>query len=74
MSNETQFKYGVDVDELIKVKCREWQSEFLKMFPRANRGEDGLIVFCPKDFDSKIECGRDPCGECRKKYWLEEVE
>lgn len=50
------------------------QSEFLKMFPRANRGEDGLIVFCPKDFDSKIECGRDPCGECRKKYWLEEVE
>lgn len=54
------------------IKTR--QSEFLKMFPRANRGEDGLIVFCPKDFDSKIECGRDPCGECRKKYWLEEVE
>lgn len=50
------------------------QSEFLKMFPRAKRGEDGLIVFCPKDFDSKIECGHDPCGECRKKYWLEEVE
>ena len=27
MSNETQFKYGVDVDELIKVKCREWQMQ-----------------------------------------------
>ena len=25
MVNETQFKYGVDVDEPIKVKCREWQ-------------------------------------------------
>lgn len=50
------------------------QSEFLKMFPRANRDEGGLIVFCPKDFDSKIECGHDPCGECRKKYWLEEIE
>lgn len=56
------------------------QSELLKMFPRAERGEDGLIVFCPEDFDSKIECppkkggGHDQCGECRKKYWLEEVE
>lgn len=56
------------------------QSEFLKMFPRAGRGEDGLIVFCPEDFDSKFECplkrgsGHDLCGECRKNYWLEEVE
>lgn len=56
------------------------QSEFLKMFPRAGRGEDGLIVFCPEDFDSKFECplkrgsGHDLCGDCRKKYWLEEVE
>lgn len=55
------------------------QSEFLKMFPRAGRGEDGLIVFCPEDFDSKFECplkrcsGHDLCGECRKNYWLEEV-
>ena len=31
------------------------QSEFLKMFPRAGRGEDGLIVFCPEDFDSKFD-------------------
>lgn len=56
------------------------QSEFLKMFPKAGRGEDGLIVFCPEDFDSKFECplkrgsGHDLCGECRKNYWLEEVE
>lgn len=56
------------------------QSEFLKMFPRAGRGEDGLIVFCPEDFDPKFECplkrgsGHDLCGECRKNYWLEEVE
>ena len=56
------------------------QSEFLKMFPRAGRGEDGLIVFCPEDFDSKFECplkrggGHDLCGECRKNYWLEEVD
>lgn len=56
------------------------QSEFLKMFPRAGRGEDGLIVFCPEDFNSKFECplkrggGHDQCGDCRREYWLEEVE
>lgn len=56
------------------------QSELLKMFPRAGRGEDGLIVFCPEDFDSKFECplkrgsGNDLCGECRKNYWLAEVD
>ena len=27
MVNETQFKYGVDVYEPIKVKCREWQKQ-----------------------------------------------
>ena len=56
------------------------QSEFLKMFPKAGRGEDGLIVFCPEDFDSKFECplkrggGHDQCGDCRREYWLKEVE
>lgn len=56
------------------------QSELLKMFPRAEQGEDGLVVFCPENFDSKIECpskkggGYGQCGECRKNYWLEEVE
>lgn len=56
------------------------QSELLKMFPRAGRGEDGLIVFCPEDFDSKFECplkrgsGNDLRGECRKNYWLAEVD
>lgn len=57
------------------------QSEFLKMFPRAGLGDDGLIVFCPEDFDSKFECPLKAyngegncCKQCRKKYWLEEVE
>lgn len=56
------------------------QSEFLKMFPRAERGEDGLIGFCPEDIDSKFECslkwgsGHDNCANCRKKFWLAEIE
>lgn len=39
MSNETQFKYGVDVDEPIKVKCREWQ---MKIETPYNIGRQGV--------------------------------
>ena len=57
------------------------QSEFLKMFPRASMTADGVIAFCPESMDSEFVCPikerdhYDPeCGECRRKYWLEEVE
>lgn len=57
------------------------QSEFLKMFPRVSMTADGVIAFCPESMDSTFVCPikerdcYDPeCGDCRKKYWLEEVE
>ena len=57
------------------------QSEFLKMFPRVDMTADGVIAFCPENMDSTFVCPikerdcYDPeCGDCRKKYWLEEVE
>lgn len=57
------------------------QSELLKMFPRVDMTADGIIAFCPDSMDSEFECPRktrdniDPvCGECRREYWLEEVE
>lgn len=57
------------------------QNELLKLFPRASMTADGVIAFCPESMDSEFECPRktrdniDPiCGECRREYWLEEVE
>lgn len=57
------------------------QSKFLKVFPRASMTADGIIAFCPDSMDSEFECPRktrdniDPiCGECRREYWLEEVD
>lgn len=57
------------------------QSKFLKVFPRVSMTADGIIAFCPDSMDSEFECPRktrdniDPiCGECRRKYWLEEVD
>lgn len=65
---------------LKKHPLKTRQGEFLKMFPRAGRGDDGLIVFCPEDLDSKFECplerggGHDQCADCRKEFWLAEIE
>ena len=57
------------------IKTR--QSEFLKMFPNADIQND-VIRICPKKLDQNSvtseECSRSGCFECRKKYWLEEVE
>ena len=57
------------------------QSKLLKVFPRVIMTADGIIAFCPDSMDSEFECPRktrdniDPiCGECRREYWLEEVE
>ena len=57
------------------------QSELLKLFPRMSMTADDVVAFCPESMDSAFVCPikerdhYDPeCGECRKKYWLEEVE
>ena len=56
------------------IKTR--QSEFLKLFPDAKIDEDGLLIWCPKAFESEasFHCLCRICKECRKKYWSEEIE
>lgn len=53
------------------------QSEFLKLFPGADVGEtDGCLTLCPCNIYGKMwkECGTPKCSECRRKFWLTEVE
>ena len=57
------------------------QSELLNLSPRVDMTADDVVAFCPESMDSAFACPikerdhYDPeCGECRKKYWLEEVE
>lgn len=54
------------------------QSEFLKMFPNVKLA-GGVIFMNPCSIDSSFEgtplCeGSKTCTECRKAYWLAEVE
>ncbi len=57
------------------VKTR--QSEFLKMFPDARIGQDGVLNICPSDMLGKCPnvlgevCHYD---NCRREFWGQEVE
>ena len=53
------------------------QSEFLKMFPNAKLDYNGIIMICPVNIEQHKEaefCHGTFCADCRKNYWLEEVE
>ena len=62
------------------IKTR--QSEFLKMWPNAEIGDDGLPSIAPcqlyKDMEEKDEngvcCKNCGCGICRRDFWLKEIE
>ena len=59
------------------VKTR--QSEFLKMFPNVGMVE-GVVHISPCTIDNSIwencnKCTRhEKCSDCRRDYWLQEVE
>ena len=55
------------------------QSQLLKMFPDARTDDAGILVCCPDAFIAKEisaeYCNKyNKCQECRKDYWLAEVD
>ena len=62
------------------IKTR--QSEFLKQWPDAEIGDDGYPSVAPcqlyKDMEEKDEngvcCKNGGCAECRRDFWLKEIE
>ena len=58
------------------------QSEFLKMWPDAEIGDDGLLSISPCQLkvellqcESQEDCEkRGVCGKCRCDFWLKEIE
>ena len=49
------------------------QSRFLEVFPNA-KIEEGCLLICPIHCDKNEKCGDVRCSECRKKYWLSEID
>ena len=56
------------------IKTR--QSEFLKHYPGARILAHGCLNACPMNVfsDTGINCNEQPCFECKKAFWLAEVE
>lgn len=56
------------------IKTR--QSEFLKHYPGARILVHGCLNACPMNVfsDTGINCNAQPCFECKKEFWLAEVE
>ena len=57
------------------IKTR--QSEFLEHYPGARISIHGCLNTCPMDVfsDAEINCiNAQPCFECKKAFWLAEVE
>ena len=76
-------------NEIILKWCKKHpvetrQGRFLKMFPNAKVRSDGVLDFPPCIIDKseyiEADClcstahGFNDCDECRKKYWLAEVD
>lgn len=72
-------RHPQDVIEIVEQWGKEHllktrQERFLEMFPHADVF-NGALNICPGDIDVRYTChGPKDCGDCRKKYWLEEVE
>lgn len=66
-----------EVEEWAKmnpVKTR--QSVFLEQWPKAQRNDDDEILFCPKNVDTTFRCDAifKKCRDCRREFWMQEVE
>lgn len=57
------------------------QSVFLEQYPEASISKDGTIAICPlaisaayRGKDGVCVIRTDTCADCRRKFWLAEVE
>lgn len=77
--------FSNDIDkanEIIINWCEEHpiktrQSEFLKLCPNAPKDENGIIAIpsCNVEEGYAIDnCSKKSCTQCRKEYWLAEVD
>ena len=74
---------GMDAAELVK-ETEEWsaahprktrKSVFLEQYPEASC-VDNILVACPKVIDKNFFCSNTcfNCAECRREFWMQEVE
>lgn len=60
---------------------KTWQSVFMEQFPNVELDRNGIINISPckvdlkqYPFNGKNCCKFQACSECRRKFWMQEVE
>ena len=64
-----------EVEEWAKEHPRKTrQSVFLEQWPNAKTGNG--VLFCPKNVDTEFRCcvTVKMCNDCRREFWMQEVE
>ena len=68
-----------EVEEWAKmnpVKTR--QSVFLEQWPNCMMGDDDVVRMCPRNVDKMYACNLNRsggcCTDCRREFWMQEVE
>lgn len=79
----------IDADTIVPI-VEQWakehpvktrQSVFLKHYPEAKRSEDGVLTICPMAVSAAYRNEKGGCktyscvcDDCRRKFWMQEVE
>lgn len=50
------------------------QSVFLKQWPNAVIGDDGVLDIATCAVEKSMVCSGRDCPECRREFWMQEVE
>lgn len=53
--------------------CKTRQSVFLEQWPNAPRDSNNVLTACPGFLDADISCVTK-CEDCRRAFWMHEVE
>lgn len=82
---ETGTYLECEADKQVEI-VKEWsaahpiktrQSEFLKQWPNADFCDDGYLSLAPCSIDTRMakggSCG-SKCSNCRREFWMQEVE
>lgn len=86
MCGTTSEVWGVDAAQIMK-NTEEWsaahprrtrQDVFLEQYPEAEIDERGDLMLCPRrisvDFRSRYANCTKMCSDCRREFWMQEVE
>lgn len=75
-----------DLPEDVVAEVEEWakmnpiktrQSVFLEQWPNCMVDRDGTVGMCPKNVDKNYICDLNRytgCLDCRREFWMQEVE